>query len=340
MKAIFFNKAGSSTDIQFGDIPIENRNLKEGELRISFLAGSLNHLDLWVIRGLPHLKYVFPHIAGADFCWRVIESKSQLFDKDQTVIVYPGHTASEVKPENLAPDYSIRGENSPGLFCEEIIIHEKFVAALPSHLTSEQGAAIPLVYLTAWQMIVERAGLEHLKSGPVLVHGAGSGVSQALIEILLKMGVSDIHVTSRQVEKLNDWQDRGIHGHCSDKNLYNSLKSAVGSGRFSVIFDHVGKDYFEMNIKLLRNAGRFVTCGATSGFDVSLDLRQIFFRQLEIRGSTMGSLKHFNQVLEFVSTNRICPQVSEVVNWSEPKRAYQSLEAGHQNGKIVLKAMQ
>lgn len=340
MKAIFFNKTGSAGDIQFGDIPIEKRDLKEGELRISFLAGSLNHLDLWVIRGLPHLKYVFPHIAGADFCGRIIESRSKLFDEGQIVVVYPGHTNSDIKPENLAPDYSIRGENSPGLFCEEIVIDEKFVSALPSHLSPEQGAAIPLVYLTAWQMIVEKAGLEHLKSGPVLVHGAGSGVSQALLEVLLKMGVSDIHVTSRQAEKLSLWQNRGVHGHFSDKNLYNSLKSAVGSGRFSVIFDHIGKNYFEMNIKLLRNAGRLVTCGATSGFDVSLDLRQIFFRQLEIRGSTMGSLKHFHQVLEFVSTHQICPQVSEVVNWSEPKRAYQSLEASQQNGKIVLKAMQ
>jgi NADPH:quinone reductase-like Zn-dependent oxidoreductase len=339
MKAIFFDQIGSIHGIRFGDLKLPRPNLKEGEIRVSFLAGSLNHLDLWVVKGLSHLKYQFPHIAGADFCGQIVESKSGKFSVDQKVLLYPGSSDRKEQPENLSVDFGIRGENVQGVFCEELVIHERFVSKMPEHLSVEEAAAIPLVYLTAWQMIVEKAEIDKLRSGPVLIHGAGSGVSQAIMELLLCMNISDLHVTSRRSEKLIFWQKRGLKTHLWSETMYRDLKSVVGPERFAVIFDHVGKEAFDMNVKLLRNGGRLVSCGATSGFDVSLDLRQIFFRQLEIRGSTMGSIKHFHQVLEFISTHRLKPKISGVYDWSQPQTAYQAIESGLQDGKIVLTPM-
>ncbi len=343
MKAVGFNRIGSVADIELLEVspPL---SLKEGEVRLKFVSGSLNHLDVWVIKGLPHIKYQFPHIAGSDFCGRVIESKSEEFRPGDRVLVYPGGNSGADKrdylPENLRDDFLIRGENSPGVFREELVEPEKYLVKAPKHLSDEQAGALPLAYLTAWQMTAEKGfSLETCdpqKIEPVLVHGVGSGVSQAILELLLSFGFNKIAATSRQAEKLQRWEARGVKGFPSGTNLESELKSWAGRERFGVIFDHVGEAPFEVNVRRLRTGGKFVTCGASSGFKASLDLRHLFFRQLQLLGSTMGSVKQFFEMVKWVEEKKIIPLVSHVFPFENPKPAYETMETGRQDGKIVL----
>jgi len=343
MKVIGFKQTGSVSNIEVLDVPAP-RKLQDGEVRLQFISGSLNHLDVWVIKGLPHLKYQFPHIAGSDFCGKVIESRSEHFKPGERVLVYPGGNSGtdsrEYLPENLRDDYLIRGENCHGVFREEIVEPEKYLFHVPEHLTDAQAGALPLAFLTAFQMVAEKGFPperdDPIKIEPVLVHAAGSGVSQAILELLLSFGFKKIAATSRQAEKLEIWKKRSIEGFVSGPNLETELKTWVGRERFGLIFDHIGEAYFEMNIRLLRKGGKFITCGSTSGFKAPLDLRHLFFRQLQLLGSTMGSLQLFNKMVNWVAEKKISPYVSHTFPFNSPKPAYELMESGRQNGKIVL----
>jgi NADPH:quinone reductase-like Zn-dependent oxidoreductase len=193
-------------------------------------------------------------------------------------------------------------------------------------------------------MIVQKGNLfpgnfDSKKVGPILVHGAGSGVSHALLELLISFGIppSDLWVSSRTEKKLEAWRKRGLQTVLfSEDKMAGELRQRTGGKRFSVIFDHVGKASFAANLKLLENGGKLITCGATSGFEVGLDLRHIFFRQLQILGSTMGSLQHFQDMIRWVAYHRLSWKLSKVFPVTEVKSAYASLAAGEQDGKIVL----
>lgn len=335
MKAVYFEKTGSEKNLSFGELP-DPGNVPENFCRIEFISGSLNHLDLWVIRGLPKMKYQFPHIVGADLYGRVVESNSPQFKEGDLVVVYPAEASSE--PENLSPDFEIRGESMSGVFCEQSVISDRYLFSAPKHLSEEEAGAIGLVFLTAWQMFSEKAGLLPVQDPEqaILVHGAGSGVSQALTQLLLSSGYKNIVLTSRSSEKLQEWEKQGVQTQLIEKTWDKALKEKTGG--FSVVFDHVGVALFESNIRLLRNSGRFVTCGATSGFDARLDLRHLFFRQLQLLGSTMGSLQHFAEVLSFIEAHQIRPKLSHRFPLSEARKAYGLLAESKQNGKIVLKA--
>jgi len=343
MKAIGFNQPGSVSNIEVLKIPAPEK-LQDGEVRLKFISGSLNHLDVWVIKGLPHIKYQFPHIAGSDFCGKVIESRSKKFKVGDRVLVYPGGNAGMDTrthlPENLRDDYLIRGENCHGVFREELVEPEKYLFKAPEHLSDEQAGALPLAFLTAYQMVAEKGFSPERddpgKVEPVLVHASGSGVSQAILELLLSFGFKKIAATSRQPEKLEIWEKRSVKGFISGPNLESDLKNWVGRERFGLIFDHVGEAYFEMNIRLLRKGGKFITCGSTSGFKAPLDLRHLFFRQLQLLGSTMGSLQLFKKMVNWVAEKKIAPFVSHTFPFDNPKAAYELMESGRQNGKIVL----
>jgi len=345
MKAVYFEKTGSVQEIKVGDLQLPEPELKNKEVRLRFLAGSLNHLDLWVLKGLPSIKYRFPQVMGADLCAEVLESRSECFSVGDQVVLYPAISAGldergEPTPENLCPDYHIRGESSPGIFCESFVVAERYLYKLPEHLSVEEGAALPLTYVTAWQMLTEKADLfpgqfDPKKLGKILVHGAGSGVSQALLELMLSMQISDIALSSRDPKKLEAWKKKGVAIFEAKDSLFEDLKKWAPQ-KIETIFDHIGEVYFEMNIRLLKNAGRFVTCGASSGYKAPLDLRHLFFRQLQLLGSTMGSLEHFRQVMGWVVTKKIKPQVQNSFSFDQAKEAYALMDRGGQDGKIVL----
>ncbi|MDB5038558.1 MAG: alcohol dehydrogenase [Bacteriovoracaceae bacterium] len=342
MKAVYFQKTGSISNLEWGDFP-KREKIKPGEVRLKFLAGSLNHLDLWVLKGLPRVRYTFPHLCGADLCGEVIESKSKKFKLKEKVLLYPGTSLGKDSlgrpcPENLCDDFKIRGENAPGVFAEEIVASDRYLIKAPKHLTSIEAASIPLVYLTAWQMI-EKAELKpgKISTVPILVNGVGSGVSQALLNILNSFGAKRIAFTSRSEAKFGDWKKTpGFTGFTLSENTYDDLKSWAKPDGISVVFDHVGEALFETNIRLLKRGGKLVTCGATSGHKGNLDLRHLYFRQLQLLGSTMGSLKHFKDVIRWIEKKKIHPKISKTFPLQNIQEAYQYLESGSQTGKIVL----
>jgi NADPH:quinone reductase-like Zn-dependent oxidoreductase len=346
MKAILFRKTGSISDLEVANIP-NQKGLKQNQVRLQFIAGALNHLDLWVLKGLPRVKYEFPHLCGADLCARVFESRSAHFRVGDRVILYPAESSGQnargqYQPENLCEDFRIRGENAPGVFCEEIVVDDRYLLLAPEHLSDHEAAALPLSYVTAWQMVVEKAQLYQNRKffDTILVHGAGSGVTQAILELCLSFGMTQIATTSRAEEKLEPWRARGVktfllHDKVSDE-IRNWSKASSGSDRIGIIFDHVGEALFELNTRLLKNGGRFITCGATSGHMGRIDLRHLYFRQLQLLGSTMGSLQHFRAMVSWVQTSKIRPAISDAFSFHDAQNAYQLMESATQNGKIVL----
>ncbi|TVQ78044.1 MAG: hypothetical protein EA369_07990 [Bradymonadales bacterium] len=341
MKAVFFTETGSVDKIRYESLDLDEADLKEGEVRLKLLAGGLNHLDLWVIRGLPHLKMKFPHIAGADICAKVVETRSSKFLLGDRVLAYPAWTSRlGLGNENLQKDFAVRGEAVSGLFQESLVLHEKELVFCPEHLSDEEGAALPLALLTAWQMIVEKAGIrpdeQDSSLGPVLVHGAGSGVTHAILELLISFGVKELFVTSRAEEKLRPWEGRGLQVQSFHSGMGSDLKEKLKGRKFARIFDHIGEASFETNIRLLETGGRLVSCGATSGFEARLDLRHLFFRQLQILGSTMGSLQHFQEAIDWAREKSLRLKISKVFSASEVQTAYQLLNSGTQNSKLVL----
>jgi NADPH:quinone reductase-like Zn-dependent oxidoreductase len=339
MKAVAFNKTGSIENLQLIEIS-EDQKLLPGEVRLQFLAGSLNHLDLWILKGLPRVKYQFPHICGADVCGLIVESKSKTFKVGQRVLVYPAESDATPKsvPENLRESFRIRGESAPGVFRERLVISDNYLMKVPRYLSDPEAASLSLVYLTAWQMIVEKAGLRPNKKfqEPILVHGVGSGVSQALLELLFSFKIHNIGVTSRDPSKLESWKKRGFQTFVNDETLEEKVRAWTLSQRVAIIFDHIGEALFETNIRLLRKNGKFITCGATSGAIAQLDLRHLYFRQLQLLGSTMGSLKHFQDVIAWIAKKGIRPQISKTFYFEEVRKAYELMESSQQIGKIVI----
>jgi len=342
MKAVVFNSTGALSNIRIENIS-STGPLEAGKVRMRFISGSLNHLDLWVLKGLPHLTYQFPHIMGADFCGKVLESQSDLFKEGDRVLLYPGESSGKnlrgkMCPENLCEDFKIRGESAPGVFREEYTVEDRYLTKAPTHLSDVEAGAIPLAYLTAWQMVSEKAEInfDHLSDDPILLHGAGSGVTHALLELLLSFGQTQLVVTSRDSKKLKTWEARGVLGLRFDNSLVSKLKK----WKFGVIFDHVGQAHFSMNTRLLKNGGKLITCGATSGFKAELDLRHLFFRQLFLMGSTMGSLRHFKEVVSWIQQSKLKPIISHEIPFEGAPQAFGLLAEGAQSGKIVLHAMQ
>lgn len=345
MKAIGFTEVGSIDQARVLDID-EPSDLKEGEVLIDFRAGSLNHLDVWVVKGLPRMKYRFPHVAGADCCGVVLESKGSRFRARDRVLVYPAQNTGDDRrldlPENRRFDFEIRGESAPGVFRERLVVSEEHLVRAPEHLSDLEAAALPLAFLTAWQMVREKANLTSESDEPILVHGAGSGVSHAVLELLLSQRCQRIAVTSRHPEKLQCWQARGVSGFLHGPQLESELKRWAEPDRLAVIFDHVGPALLPMNIRLLRDGGKLICCGATSaaeqGPDGRLNFPHFYFRQLELLGSTMGSLKSFRAMINWVNYKKIHPQVSATIPFKEPQAAYKIMKDGRQNGKIVITA--
>ena len=355
MRAVALTQIGSTdfaTELKdFTGCEELDTEIQEEEVKIKFLAGSLNHSDLWVALGAIRHNFQFPHVVGADCCAKVIESKSGKFKVDDRVLLYPGVNLESdewQKNNHEKLDFCIRGENAQGVFREKWIVHESELERVPDYLTNEEAGALPIAWLTAWQMATVKGCRDIGESPhaiePVLVHGIGSGVSQALVQLLWTLGVSKIYATSRNREKLVPWESRGFRCFYGSPptDLYENLKKEVPGG-FGVIFDHIGQDYFEMNLKLLRNGGRIVTCGATSGGDINKKrlLHHIFARQLSIIGGSMGSREHFKELVIWLGAcahtdQFLRPGISNVIPWSEAKRAYRIMESGGQNGKIVL----
>jgi zinc-binding alcohol dehydrogenase/oxidoreductase len=295
-----------------------------GQVLIELRAASLNHLDLWIRKGLPSVPK--PRILGADGAGVVVSGDG--FAPGDRVVINPGHEVGDGK-------VSVLGEHSDGTHAELIAVPRSQVYPLPGDIDFEFAAAFPLVFETAYRMLVTKA---HLRDDEwVLVWGIGGGVATATLAIANALGAHVI-VTSSNEEKLARARELGAEAtfnHETD-DVAAGVKDITGGGAH-VVVDDVGEATWKRSLDAARPNGRICVCGATTGPNPPANLHRIWWKQLTIFGSTMGSQADFEAVYELVKSGRAVPVVDAVFPLAEAAAAHERLEAGDQLGKIVLR---
>jgi len=347
MKAVRFHEHGGPEVLRVEEVPRPEPG--PGEALVEVKAVGLNHLDLWMRRGLPGLKIEMPHIGGSDFTGVVRAlgpgvtrlAGAAAPKEGQRVIGYPLAGYGGV-PHFLADDpppgaFSIIGEQTNGACCEFICVPFSNLLPLPDSLSFEEGAAVPIVFITAWRMLTERAGLRAGET--LLVQGAGSGVGTAAIQIGKLLGARVIAATST-ADKAARARALGADEviNYREESISGRVRELTGREGAHVVLEHVGEATWEESVKSAAYHGRIVICGATTGFQGKTNLTVLFAKQLSLLGSTMGSLPSFKKVLGFLAKGRLRPVVDRVLPLEECRRGHEILEAGEQFGKIVLRA--
>ncbi len=342
MNAVVLHEHGGPEVLEFESIPVPEPG--PGQVRVAVKAVALNHLDLWVRRGGPAFHLEYPHRLGSDIAG-VIDAfgpggEVAGLSVGDRVVVNPGvscGTCGECLSgrDNLCRHYRILGENTQGGYAEYAVVPRQNLAPYPENLDFPQAAAVLLPFLTAWQMLVAKAAIR--PGELVLVQGGGSGVGVAAIQICKLFGARVITTASTD-EKLAKARELGADVTINYKtgDFVSEIRSLTKKRGVDVVFEHVGGDTFAKSIKITRNGGRIVTCGATSGFKPAVDLRHVFFRQIQILGSTMGSKGMLLEVLRHVSDGRLEPVIHEVMPLARAADAHGLLEARKAFGKVVL----
>ncbi|MCX6103955.1 MAG: zinc-binding dehydrogenase [Proteobacteria bacterium] len=343
MRAVFLTSNGATDKITLGDLP--KPVPKQDEVLIEIKFSALNHLDIWVREGWPGLKLAFPHIMGGDASGIVSQLGEGVtaFGIGDEVIIYPGVSCEKCSHclmgwESLCSKYAILGEQVSGTEAEWVAVPVGNVFKKPKHLSFQEAASVPLVFTTAWQMLVVRAKIR--EGDRVLIHGAGSGVSTAAIQIAKLFG-AEVAITSSRKEKLEKAKSLGadILILSTEKDFAKEVKRHWLGGA-DIIVDHVGQVFWEQNIRCLRSGGTLVTCGATSGGAGITDLKHLFFRQLSLLGSTMGNKKDFEKILGHIENKKLKAVVDREFLLSEVAEAHRYIEDGKQFGKVVIKVSQ
>jgi NADPH:quinone reductase-like Zn-dependent oxidoreductase len=315
-----------------------------GEVVIDVHACALNRLDLWVRNGLPNLRLRYPHILGSDIAG-VVREVGEGVDAalvGREVVLNPGISCGRCEAclagwDNLCPRYRILGESTTGGYAERLAVPAVNLVDKPANLSMIEAAAFPLTFLTAWQMLVVRAQLGAGET--VLIHAAGSGVGTAGLQIAKLHGARVIALASSD-DKLGKARELGADETVrSDREDWpEQVRALAGVGRrgVDVVFEHVGAATWEHSIKLTRNGGRVVTCGASSGWDARTDLRHVFFRQIQILGSTMGSKANLVRIARLIGEGSLRPVIDRVLPLAEAAQAHRELDRRAQFGKIVL----
>src|SRR5215469_2424797 len=339
MKAIRFHQFGGPEVLNYEDIP--DPQPRKDQVLVRVKACSLNHLDLWVRQGLPGVK--LPHIPGSDIVGEVLEVGEYVsgIKSGQSVIVAPmhfcGHCAKCVAGlQNQCREFTVLGNAVDGGDCELFAAPATNVIPVPDSLDFNQAASVPLVFVTAWHMLV---GLAQLRPGQtVLVLGASSGVGIAAIQIA-KMFHCRVITTAGNEEKLEKARtllgaDHGINHY--QKKISEEVRKITDKEGVDIVVEHVGAATWDESIKCLKTAGTLVTCGATTGPSVGIDLRHLFSRQLRVLGSYMGTMGELHEALRHVFAGRLKPVVDRSFALSDIRSAHEYLEGSSMFGKVVL----
>jgi NADPH:quinone reductase-like Zn-dependent oxidoreductase len=339
MNAIVLREHGGPEVLKAETLPIPEPGPREVRVRVRAVA--LNHIDIWVRKGGPAFKLTYPHLLGADIAG-VVDAlgPGARGTVGAKTVVQPGRSCGLCAQclgghDNLCRDYKIRGENTGGGYAEYIVVPDVNLAPYPERLTFPEAAASILPFLTAWQMIVHKARVQ--PGDVVLVHGAGSGIGVAAIQLAKLFGAKVIATAGTDAKLARAAQlgaDVGINYTTTD--FAAECRALTGKRGVDAVIEHVGGQVFEGSIRAVRTGGRIVTCGATAGFHPAIDLRHIFFRQLEVLGSTMGSKADLLAVLAHVAAGRLSPVVHQVLPLARAAEAHQLLERREAFGKVVL----
>jgi NADPH:quinone reductase-like Zn-dependent oxidoreductase len=340
MRAILIPKHGGPEVLQYAEIADPKPGPNEVLVRVH--ACALNRLDLWVRQGLNGVTFPLPLVPGSDIAGEVAgvgELATRVRPGDKVVLA-PGVSCGQCAAcaagkDNECRKYTPLGYARNGGCAEYVLAPEANVLPMPAGLSFEEAAAVPLVFLTAWHMLVARARLQ--PGEEVLILGAGSGVGSAAIQIAKLTGARVIATagSSAKLDKARELGADELINHAQQK-ISEEVRRLTGKRGVDVVFEHVGTATWEQSILSLAIGGRLVTCGATTGFAAQLDLRYLFARQLSLLGSYMGSRAELYTVLKLVGEKRLHPVIDCVFPLAEAVQAHRRMEQREQFGKIVL----
>ena len=340
MKAVVFHEHGGSEKLKYEDRP--DPQIKPDEVLVRVKACALNHLDIWIRQGIPAYQIPLPHISGCDIAGQIERVGSQVkgVKVGQKVFVFPGlncGTCDECKAghDNLCPSFGVLGAKTDGGYAEFVAVPGRNVIAIPGSLTFEQAAAFPLVSVTAWHMVVTLAGL---KSGETaLIMGAGSGVGSMAIQIAKYIGAKVITTVGSEdkVKKALVIGADEVINHATD-DVVKRVQELTGGQGVDVVIEHIGPQVWDQCLKSLVKGGRLVTCGATTGGEVKLDLRYLFSRQLTVKGSYMGTKAELLEAAKLVGAGKLKPVIDHVYPLQDARAAQEQMMSRKLFGKLVL----
>jgi len=340
MKATIFKQHGGPDVLEYTDVP--DPTIRANEVLVEVKACALNHLDVFVRSGLPGIQIPLPHILGCDVSG-VVKEAGELVNwvkPGDEVIVQPGCSCGHCEAclsgqDNLCREYDMIGYRRDGGYAEFVAVPGANIIPKPAQLSWEEAASLPLVTVTAWHMLVTRANVQ--PGEDVLVHAAGSGVGSIAIQIAKLRGARVI-TTASSDEKLAKARELGADQtiNYSRGDWPKEVRRLTERRGVDVVVEHTGAATWPGSISSLKNNGRLVTCGATSGFDARTDLRQVFFRHLTLLGSFMGSKAELLEAIKFVAEGKIRAVVDRVFPLRDARQAHELMENRGQFGKIVL----
>jgi len=340
MKAVVFNQHGGPEVLQYVDVPDPRPG--PGEVLIEVKATSINHIDIFLRRGMPGVKVPLPKIVGSDAAGIIRELGQDVagLTPGQRVTINPGIACGHCEFcsagfGSQCVSWAMVGENRDGAYAEHVVVPAHIVLPIPEHISFEEAAAAPLVFLTAWSMMV---GKGNIRPGEdVLILGAGAGVGTAAIQIAKLVGCR-VFATASTAEKLQRAKELGADFliNYTTEEFDKSIRDFTNKRGVDIVVDYIGAHTWVRSLRSARRGGRVLTCGATTGFAPQTDLRHIFFRQVQVLGSTMGSHRELLDVMKCVFRGQLKPVIDRVLPLSEAQKGHELIEQRAVFGKIVL----
>ncbi len=340
MKAVQFREHGDTDVVEYADRPAPDPD--RDEVVVDVKAGALNHLDLWTRRGLPTLDLEMPHVPGSDGAGVVaaVGEGVDRFEVGDRVALWAGVHCGDCEfcrhgQEPLCVRYHVIGEHVPGVHAERAAVSAENLVPVPEGVDWETAAAAPLVFGTAWRMLMTRGDLR--ADDDVLVLGASGGVGHAAVQIAAHAGAT-VYATASSEAKLDAARELGAD-HAIDyerEDFAARIRDRTGKRGVDVVVDHVGETTWPDSLRSLAKGGRLLTCGATTGPTGETDIRRVFWNQLDVRGSTMATPGEVDDVLSLVWEGTLDPRIRERLPMSETDRAHRLLEDREGFGKVVV----
>jgi NADPH:quinone reductase-like Zn-dependent oxidoreductase len=341
MRAVRVHEHGGLDALGWEDVPDPQPG--PDDVLVKVRACGVNHLDLWLRRGVPGHTFPLPMIPGCDIAGEVAAVGDGVtgIEAGSKILVSPGFGCSRCQACSLGNDhlcrhYGIVGETRDGGYAPWVVAPSRCILPLPENLTFEQAAAFPLAFLTAWHMLVARAELQ--AGDEILVHAAGSGVGSAAVQVGRLLGAR-VLATAGSDAKLERARELGADEviNYNEQDFAGEVLRLTGKRGVDVVVEHVGQATWAGSVRCLAKGGRLVTCGATTGPVGELHLPRLFFKSLSILGSTMGSRGELHRIVGLVAQGKLTPVVDRVLPLSDAREAHRVLEQREAFGKIVLK---
>jgi NADPH:quinone reductase-like Zn-dependent oxidoreductase len=341
MKAVYLTEHGGTDKLIYGELP--DPVPVGDEILVRVRACGVNFVDIWVRRGLPSFGPAsFPHVPGTDVVGEVVGIGSSVRSTvvGARVVLNPGVSCRRCQlcltgKDNYCAQYQVLGVDLPGGYAQLVKIPEENAVPLPAQIAWEVAACVPVPFVTAWTMLFEKAQLQ--PGEWVLVHAAGSGVGSAAIQ-LARLGGAHVITTVGSDDKLEKARALGAQYviNYRQQDFLHEVRRITQKCGVDLVVDHIGQEVWERSILCLKPGGRLVTCGVTSGYEAKMDLRHVFYRQLQIFGNKLGNKASLLQVINLLEQGKIHPVLDRILPLRETPRAHNLLQERRQFGKVVL----